>query len=163
MTALRTRHLLLLVPALLGAAIPAASADSDLPTCRAEALGSPTETALLPETETLTVQLGRAPATVRAGTGTAVPVTVRRGTLPAAGVEVYGTLRHGGSSFDGASSATVRTDAAGRAVLHLAVPKDSRQALQVTADAWHELAELPCHNAVGERGSAAASWGRSVA
>jgi hypothetical protein len=144
------RRSALLVPVLLVAVSPAASASGTSSTCHH---GDQ-------YVDTLTITLPPAPRSVHAGSTTSVTATVTRATAPAGGVEVHLRLQNGP---DGAASyASGRTTLDGRVALAVAVPREARGPLRVSVEALSPLATVPCYGNLEEHGLVDGGWGRAV-
>lgn len=105
---------------------------------------------------TLEAALPPAPTVLPAGRATRVEVTVTRAGRPAAGIDVFVTLR--GTAFDAYRSGVTGPDGVAR--LAVDVPATARGAAQLDLEVWRPLVALPCAT-VEEHGSRTAAWGRA--
>lgn len=110
------------------------------------------------QVETLTVRLGKAPKTLPAGKTFLLTIEVLRaaGTPAedgAEGVEVLvGLTGKGWGAY-----AQLMSDAQGRAVARLPIPRKVRGATELDVDAFRELVALPCLT-VEEHGRVVTPW-----
>lgn len=109
--------------------------------------------------ETLTLNVGKAPKSIPAGRTLAVPVQVVRAAGTAAergaeGVKVRVTLVGKGWGVFG----ELVSDAQGRTVTRLAVPRKARGAVRLDVEGFRPLMSVPCL-ALEEHGRLMVPWG----